>query len=251
MWNDTDFLFCFYLAVFKLHFIVFSILSFPDCVLRPNSIMAGKSMCITYLLWLIGGWFGLHHFYLRRDRQAFIWWCTCGGVFGMGWFRDLWRIPSYVESANYGPEFVEYYTTLIRTRSKPSFNITRFCGQLAVGFFFGMLSLLTISEEFHQEFPILRAIVIPFAIAVGVHAVGNIGREQVPFKACLTGTYPLLLLFWGDVNNPNMQTFMCIACAIFAQRNREFQRTQSRQQGFCSRVFILLLAGECFSIKGA
>ena len=34
-----------------------------------------KSLFITYLLWLIGGWIGLHHFYLRRDKQAF--WGVC------------------------------------------------------------------------------------------------------------------------------------------------------------------------------
>ena len=205
--------------------------------------MGRKSTCVTYLLWLIGGGVGLHHFYLGRDRHAFVWWCTLGGVFGMGWFRDLWRIPSYVESANEDQAFLEYYTNLIRTRSKPSFNIVRFCGQLAVGFFFGMLSLLTISEEFHQEFPIVRALVIPFAIAVGVHTVGNIGRERVPFTSCLKGTYPLLIFFLSDVNNPNMLTYMSIVGAIFAQRNRDFQRTPPKHRGFCSRVFILALAG--------
>ena len=58
------------------------------------------NICVTYFLWLVGGWFGLHHFYLKRDKQAFIWWCFPGGYFGLGWIRDLWRIPEYVKEAN-------------------------------------------------------------------------------------------------------------------------------------------------------
>ena len=28
------------------------------------------SVIITYVLWLVGGWLGLHHFYLGRDKQV-------------------------------------------------------------------------------------------------------------------------------------------------------------------------------------
>lgn len=37
-----------------------------------------KSIWRAYLCWMIGGLFGLHHFYLRRDRQAFLCWTTFG-----------------------------------------------------------------------------------------------------------------------------------------------------------------------------
>ena len=37
-----------------------------------------KSLLLTYLLWLIGGFFGVHHIYLRRYKQAFVWWCFPG-----------------------------------------------------------------------------------------------------------------------------------------------------------------------------
>ena len=56
--------------------------------------------CVAYFLWLVGGWLGLHHFYLKRDKQAFVWWCLPGGYFGLGWIRDIWRIPEYVKEAN-------------------------------------------------------------------------------------------------------------------------------------------------------
>jgi DnaJ family protein C protein 22 len=37
-----------------------------------------KSKAITYVLWLFGGLLGLHHFYLGRDKQAFLWFSTFG-----------------------------------------------------------------------------------------------------------------------------------------------------------------------------
>ena len=33
-------------------------------------------MCVTYLLWLIGGVWGFHHLYLGRYRHALVWYCT-------------------------------------------------------------------------------------------------------------------------------------------------------------------------------
>lgn len=39
---------------------------------------APKSTCVAYLCWLIGGLFGLHKLYLRRDREALIYVTTLG-----------------------------------------------------------------------------------------------------------------------------------------------------------------------------
>jgi len=55
--------------------------------------MGNKSVILAYLFWGIGGWFGLHHFYLGRDRQAFVWWCLLAGYGGVGWFTDIFSIP--------------------------------------------------------------------------------------------------------------------------------------------------------------
>ena len=85
-----------------------------------------KSTCIAYLLWLVAGWLGVHHFYLGRDRHAFIWWCTFGGVFGMGWLREIGRIGEYVDDANDDPEYMEELTLKMR-RKKPPFNLVRYC----------------------------------------------------------------------------------------------------------------------------
>jgi hypothetical protein len=34
---------------------------------------ASHSVCTAYLLWLVGGWLGLHHFYLGRHTQGIVW----------------------------------------------------------------------------------------------------------------------------------------------------------------------------------
>lgn len=77
-------------------------------------------MFITYFFWLIGGLFGLHHFYLERDIQCFLSWCTIGGYFGFGWLRDIFYIPSYVRDANQEPKSVADLTQKLRTHKKVS-----------------------------------------------------------------------------------------------------------------------------------
>ena len=134
---------------------------FTDRSMKKNQ----KSLFLTYVIWLICGWLGLHHFYLGRDIQAFIWWSTIGGFFGLGWFRDLWRIPEYVDDANDQPYFVEEFKRKIRFRKEPSFSVTRFSGQMLVGYFYGILVRLAIPEDAKW----LPSILVP---------LGEIGRAS-------------------------------------------------------------------------
>lgn len=80
-----------------------------------------KSITTTYVLWLFGGFFGLHHFYLGRDSQAFLWWASLGGYFGFGWLRDLFVIPRYVAEANQDPKYFEQLIQKIK--SHPTVSI--------------------------------------------------------------------------------------------------------------------------------
>jgi len=62
--------------------------------------MGRHSLVIAYLLWLPPlGWLGLHQCYLGRHYHGVVLFTTFAG-FVVGWFRDLWRIPSYVRKAN-------------------------------------------------------------------------------------------------------------------------------------------------------
>lgn len=80
-----------------------------------------KSVWVAYFLWLTGGLLGVHHFYLRRDRQAFIWWSTLGG-FCFGWFGDLFNIPKYVREANDDPKYIAELVETMRRNKKVCIN---------------------------------------------------------------------------------------------------------------------------------
>ena len=89
-------------------------------------------VCV-YLCWLFGGLLGLHHFYLGRDKHAFVWFMSFGG-FGIGWFRDLWRVPEYLFEANQDIGFKnEFAARRKRFSNGPPFHIARFAGQIIIG----------------------------------------------------------------------------------------------------------------------
>lgn len=94
----------------------------------------------SYILWFFGGIFGVHHFYLGRDRQAFVWWATLGGVFGLGWCRDLWRIPAYVHECNEDRnDNNNGANSNMDGNGKRKLGPVRFFGMILVGMCFGYL----------------------------------------------------------------------------------------------------------------
>jgi len=90
-----------------------------------------KSKFWAYLLWLFGGLFGAHHVYLGRDDQAFVYISTFGGYMGLGWLRDVYRIPAYVADANDDPAFIEDFKRKVRANRKV--NIQTFRAPLTIG----------------------------------------------------------------------------------------------------------------------
>ena len=58
-----------------------------------------KSLLLTYLLWLFGGLFGLHKFYLGRPFVGLFYFFTGGGFF-LGWAIDFFTLPRQVQIAN-------------------------------------------------------------------------------------------------------------------------------------------------------
>ena len=111
------------------------------------------SVTVAYVLWFFFGIFGVHHFYLKRDRHAFVWWATLGGVFGLGWIRDFWRIPDYVKEANededsYVSDNDNYYWSRDASREvKPKLSRVRLGGMLVMGYIFGNLVMFACPQE--------------------------------------------------------------------------------------------------------
>ncbi|KAL5006112.1 hypothetical protein ScPMuIL_017270 [Solemya velum] len=199
------------------------------------------NIVVTYILWLLGGWFGLHHFYLRRDNHAFVWWCTLGGVF-LGWLRDLWRLPEYVCDANNDPRFVNEFKDRVRRLSKPSFSSVRFTGELVMGALFGYITRLAIPEDYVMTvtFRLWVMLVPPLGTGVGVHLVANIGREKASLKWPVLGAYLTAVLLQY---NANCIIYMALSSAVLTNwKGRQWRITKDKR-GICRRLSMLSLAG--------
>lgn len=54
----------------------------------------------VYLIWILFGLLGGHHFYMRRFKAGFLYMCTFGCL-GVGWLVDIIRIPWMVRDYNF------------------------------------------------------------------------------------------------------------------------------------------------------
>ena len=91
-----------------------------------------KTLRKAYLCWFFGGLFGLHHLYLRRENQAFIWATTLGG-FLIGLVRDLYRIPEYLREANRDKTYIEKLGKQQGQLKAPIFQFSRSIASVFVG----------------------------------------------------------------------------------------------------------------------
>ncbi|CAH4038548.1 dnaJ homolog subfamily C member 22 [Pieris brassicae] len=201
-----------------------------------------KSVFWAYVFWLFGGIFGLHHFYLRRDRHAFIWWSSLGG-FGVGWLGEVFRIPRYVRDANEDPQSIQDLIGRMRQYRKPPFSMNRFTGMLMVGYSWGQMMMLAIPpEEFWGINWKFFNCLVPIVVALGVWTVGNIGREQGGLKWPLIAalaTYPVRYYIYDDTV---WFTIMIVAAALaFDTFSKEWRRTPHKKTHFAKRVAILSL----------
>jgi TM2 domain-containing membrane protein YozV len=72
--------------------------------------IAVKSVLVSYLLWILGGFgvLGLHRFYLGRWVTGLIWLLT-GGVFFIGAIVDFFLVPSMVQVENLSQQLLHQY----------------------------------------------------------------------------------------------------------------------------------------------
>lgn len=200
-----------------------------------------KSLIVAYLLWLFGGLFGLHHIYLHRDRHAFIWWCTIGGYFGLGWIFEIFKIPEYVRDANEDPVFISKYIEKMRMYKKPEFSTIRFLGEIMVSYLFGQLVMIAIPEEefmgVNWRFLLWT---IPFFTALGVWVVGNIGREQGTLWHCLTVAYFVYPLRYFVYDESVWFTAMVFASTLaFENNSKQWRREPPKRHSTLRRTIVL------------
>jgi len=198
------------------------------------------SVCIAYFLWMVGGWFGLHHFYLGRDKQAFVWWCLPGGYFGLGWVRDLWRIPEYVREANAEKGWVVLQEEKMRLAEMPPWKMARWGGMLVVGNMLGMLPAMAVpnKEDIGVDLSLLGTFLTPLGCALGIWLVGNIGRWEGSFRRPLLGCYLTLPAYLYGMNVVSWTTILGAYCF-----NRQWRRPGKPSRAWYTRIVVLTLCG--------
>ncbi|XP_046395454.1 dnaJ homolog subfamily C member 22 [Ischnura elegans] len=206
--------------------------------------MAKKSVLTAYLLWLFGGFLGLHHLYLGRDAQAFLWWCTLGGYAGCGWLRDILHIPEYVADANNDESFLKKHIEKLRKHDKPPFSTNRFIGMVVVAYLWSSVVLLAIPEDEVSgiNWHWLR-IFAPLGCALGVWTVGNIGREMGTIWWALGAAYATFPLFqYLVVDESNWLTIMTFCSALaFDMKSKQWRRVPGKKKSLPRRLTLLFV----------
>lgn len=201
-----------------------------------------KSLLVAYLCWLTGGFFGLHHFYLGRDKHAFITFATLGGYFSLGLIRDLWRLPEYVREANNDPGYLDKLHLEIRTNKKPPSSFVRQSGLMMVGNLFAYLVDYAIPTELLNDnvSTCLKYLLIPFAAALGVWLTGNVGRHRGTIKYPLFASYLAALpsLFF-KIQIGSISTLAAVI--IFNKYCKKWRLQREQPKSVVRRFSVLLL----------
>ncbi|XP_030567269.1 dnaJ homolog subfamily C member 22 [Drosophila novamexicana] len=219
-----------------------------------NALPGKKSVVIAYVLWLVGGIFGLHHLYLHRDRHAFVWWCSLGGYLGIGWFSELFLIPEYVRDANEDPQFLKVFVAKLQAYPRPPYSAKRFLGQIMIGYLFGQLFSSAIPQAITAgiDFGWLHWC-IPIFVSLGVWTVGNIGRESGVLWQCLIGAmvaYPSRYFIYDETYSLLLTSL--VSALVFDTFSKQWRRAPPRRRGPTERT-LKLGAAICiyFSLWGS
>jgi len=177
-----------------------------------------KSLTLTYIFSLIGGLFGLHHFYLNRTQHALLWFTTFGGC-GIGFIYELlFLIKKYVYEANNDHLIVHEYKLKMIQRKSPAFEILRLCGQYLTAVFYGFITYYAFPDTWHQK-PFLSLFVgccSTIAIALGTQITGTLGPRQCSFIWPLLGAMlGMPFLVWRTDLSPSFNIPAFLSSWIF------------------------------------
>lgn len=236
-----------HLGHFKLFFFITSILLTyyqlaVEILLDETSRTMAKSLFVAYFCWLIGGLFGLHHFYLGRDDHAFITFATFGGYFTLGLIRDLWRLPEYVKDANNDLQYLDWLHSQIKSHKRPPSSIVRQSGLMMMGNLFAYLVEYALPKELLPDsiIIVLKFLLVPFASAIGVWLAGNVGRHQGSIKKPLIAAYlasiPSLVF---QIQPGSFSTLSSVI--VFNRYSKEWRIQRTRPKPFLKRIAILAL----------
>ncbi|XP_015176017.1 PREDICTED: dnaJ homolog subfamily C member 22 [Polistes dominula] len=211
---------------------------------QDKRIQGRKSKFWAYVFWLFGGFIGAHHIYLDRDDHAFLYISTFGGYLGLGWFWDIFKIPSYVVDANDDPKFIEEFKRKVKTNRKPSFSTVRFTAANAVAYFWAEIYCSAIPEDEIYGINFRQLIILtPIIIALGVWTVGNVGREGGTIWAALISAYLVYPTLYYIGDDTTWVFLMVVTSSLaFDTFSKRWRLKPKKKRGWVRRMFALSLA---------
>jgi hypothetical protein len=148
---------------------------------KEKKVMRWKQTVIVYLLWLFGGFAGLHHMYLGRDLHAFLWATSFGG-FIIGWLRDLFRLEEYIDASCSPDEYHKLVDARRKLRPFPNKSLSRLVGSYLFGSYFSLISSCLLPDGSPS---IAFALAQKLGAVLGILAVANIGHQTCSWKVVL------------------------------------------------------------------
>ena len=208
-----------------------------------------KRTWLAYVYYLLAGWTGLHHFYIGRDFNAFLWGTTFGG-FGLGLLTDLFRLPDLIADANEEDLQMKQLRLEMEHRKKPAWKLERLFYLLATGTLYDLIFSSCLPSEWKDEwyyFRLVHAIVSSLSASFGLWVAGNVGRQRVDFHYPFFGCLLTHAMMWWCREYP-FSVWVAFGGMISTHHNREFRRfgpvqRRRRRRSLCRRMTVLGLGG--------
>lgn len=135
-----------------------------------------RSLLLATAIYLFGGGhLGLHHLYLDRPLQAFLWACSVGGFGGWGLVRDLFRLQHYAGVRNASPQCEERLATDMKYSKVPPWSFSRLLGCYAFGKWFGTVAWVAGPEVFPSAYFVATS---ALGEALGIWLAGSACTHQ-------------------------------------------------------------------------
>ncbi len=203
--------------------------------------------CCTFLCWLFGGWFGLHHFYLGRDSHGFLWANSFGG-FIIGWLRECSRLKSYTDDANKTNDQL----AMDGEQASVFSNITRIIGMFIFGIFYRRIFFNSIPDDLSPPllYNVIILLVAPLGTTLATYLISNTGVLKCSFKYPLIGAYIGELLFghihifWGEVNAMLVMLCTVIPTVMYWKQ----RRVRRNKRSCCNRLLLWSSLGILFCL---
>ena len=147
-----------------------------------------------------------------------------------------------MKEANNDSDYNAKLASEMATKPKPPWSFARLCGQLVIGNLFGLLTRMCIPgpEDIGVDLLLLADLLAPFATAVGIYLVGNIGSHQGSLRWPLIGCYAMTPFHIMGHSSFVWTTIMGIIA--FQIYSRSWRRQVRSPRSKCSQALIVFIS---------